>query len=162
MEKLLTGMVFEYGFQPYRSRSRTVIGPPAIQGHPLPIPRTVQVAYDDGTQHQFVLRPGVSYEFAKLSSVYADYQFGAFFNPRDQLIDQRFSAGVEYRLLENLLMRAGPSMDVRGNVGFSCGASVFLSEWASVEVGYQYNMLPELRPEFGRSQTIQAALALRF
>jgi hypothetical protein len=152
-DKWLLGMIFEYGFIPYRSRSVATL--------PVPfVPPTV--TYQEGIQQQFVLRPGVSYEYAPLSSVYCDYQYGNFFNSRDSLVDQRFSAGIEHRLLEFLLVRLGPSMDVRGNVGLSTGASLLLGPNISAEFGYQYNMLPELRPEFGRSQTFQGILSFRF
>ena len=152
-DKWLVGMIFEYGFAPYRSRS--------VVTFPLPfIPPST--TYDEGVQHQFVLRPGVSYEYAPLSTVYFDYQYGAFFNPRDCLEDHRFSAGIEHRLLDFVLVRAGPSIDARGNVGLSAGVSLLLGPNVSVEFGYQYNMLPELRPEFGRAQTLQGILSFRF
>ena len=145
-------MIVEYGFARYRSRSVATI--------PLPVPPTI--TREEGVQHQFVLRPGVSYEYAPLSTVYCDYQYGAFFNPRDCLEDHRFSAGVEHRLLDFLLVRLGPSMDVRGNVGLSTGVSLLLGPHVSAEFGYQYNLLPELRPEYGRAQTLQGILSFRF
>jgi hypothetical protein len=152
-DKWLLGMIVEYGFAPYRSRSVATV--------PLPfVPPTI--THDEGVQQQFVLRPGVSYEYAPLSTVYFDYQYGAFFNPRDSLEDHRFSAGVEHRLLDFLLVRLGPSMDVRGNVGLSTGVSLLLGPNVSAEFGYQYNLLPELRPEFGRAQTLQGILSFRF
>ena len=50
-DKWLMGLVFEYGFQPYRSRTNTTppIGP-------------ISTSYESGLQQQFILRPGVSYE----------------------------------------------------------------------------------------------------
>ena len=156
VEKWLLGLIFEYGFQPYRSKTQTTIPLPGPMG---PITSTL---HDEGTQQQFIFRPGVSYEYAKLSTVYLDYQYGQFFNPRDRLTSHRFSTGVEHRLLDWLFLRVGPSIDVRGNVGLSTGASVFLSQWCSLDLGYQYNMLSELRPELGRSNAFQATLALRF
>jgi hypothetical protein len=152
-EKWLLGMIAEYGFAPYRSHNiAQVVG--------LPVPATI--VDDQGFQQQFVLRPGVSYEYAPLSSVYADYQYGNFFNQRDSLVDHRFSVGVEHRLLEFLLVRGGPSMDARGNVGLSAGFSLLLGPNVSAEFGYQYNMMPELRPEFGKAQTLQGVLSFRF
>ena len=152
-EKWLLGMIAEYGFASYRTHN-------IAQVLAVPVPATV--IDDEGFQQQFVLRPGVSYEYAPLSSVYADYQYGNFFNQRDSLVEHRFSAGVEHRLLEFMLVRAGPSMDVRGNVGLSTGFSLLLGPNVSAEFGYQYNMLPELRPEFGKAQTLQAILSFRF
>ncbi len=53
-------------------------------------------------------------------------------------------------------------MDVRGNPGLTCGTSFFLGKSCSLDLGYEYNMLPELRPELGRASTIQAVFAVRF
>ena len=155
-DKWLTGLIFEYGFQPFRSKSRVTI--PMPEGMPA-VTKTIQ---NDGTQQQYILRPGVSYEYAKMSTIYVDYQYGNFISPRDHLISHRFNAGVDHRVFDWLMARVGPSIDVRGNVGISCGLSAFLSTWCSLNVGYQYNMLPEIEREFGRAQTIQAALAFRF
>ncbi len=152
-EKWLIGSIFEYGFQPYLSR--TIVTP-------LPYPAMRSELDDDGLQQQFVFRPGVSYEYLPMCTVYADYQYGYFFN-RDQALNSHlFTLGIEHRVLEWLFLRAGPTIDARGNIGFSCGASIFLAKWCSLEIGYQYNMLSELRPELGRANTIQAVLAIRF
>jgi len=149
-EKWLLGAIFEYGFQPFRSRTivPTQFGPMIIR--------------DRGVQHQFVLRPGVSYEYSPLSSVFLDYQFGYFRNPEDNLHSHRFTAGVDHRLLEWLFIRGSVGLDVRGNVGIGGGLSVFPAKWCSLDLGYKYDVLPELHQEFGRSHTIQVAFNVRF
>ncbi|MFB3893700.1 MAG: hypothetical protein ACE15C_16935 [Phycisphaerae bacterium] len=157
IEKLLVGMIFEYGFQPFQSETRTVTRLP-IPGVP-PIPGTMR---QTGVQQQFVFRPGVSYEYAPMSTVYTDYQYGNFTSPRDELNDNRFTIGVEHRLFEWMLARFSPSIDDRGNVGLSAGMTFFLGESVTLDLGYQYNMLPEIQPEFGRANTIQACLSVRF
>ena len=149
-EKWLVGLMMEYGFQPWRS-STLVIG----QAGPMMVRAR-------GTQHQYLLRPGVSYEYAKLSTVFLDYQYGAFSSRFGCFQNHRFSGGVDHRLLDWLFVRAGGSFDVRGNIGWTCGASVFLSEWCGIDLGYQYDVLPELRPEFGRSHTLQLTFSARF
>ena len=122
----------------------------------------VNVMKDRGTQHQFLFRPGVSYAYGELCSVFLDYAMGIYTNKYSTLQDHRFSFGADHRLLEWLVMRGTVSFDYRGNIGASCGASVFLGEHCSLELGYQYDMLPELRPEFGRAHVIQATFSVRF
>jgi hypothetical protein len=147
VEKWLLGAIFEYGFQPFRSR-RIVPG--------------MLIPPDRGVQHQFVFRPGVSYEYSPMSSVFLDYQFGYFRNPEDNLHSHRFTAGVDHRLLEWLFIRGSVGADVRGNVGFGGGLSIFPASWCSLDLGYKYDVLPELHQEFGRSHTIQVAFNVRF
>ena len=148
-EKWLTGLIFEYGFAPARA---TVLAPTPLGLMPVRL---------TDTHHQFVLRPGVSYEYAEYSTAYLDYQYGVFFNDDDSLHSHRFNTGVDHRLLDWLFVRLGGSMDTRGNAGWSCGLGIYFSEWCSLDIGYQSDTLPELRPEFGRSQTFQVAVALR-
>lgn len=153
VKKWLVGSIFEFGWSPFRSQS---IDPMSLF---LPPPRYVK--WND-TQYQYIFRPGISYEYAELSHVFLDYQWGLYENSRYELIDNRFSTGVEHRLLEWLLVRPTISFDVRGNVGGGIGASFLLSRHCSFDVGYQYNMLPEIQPEFGRAHTVQATFAVRF
>ena len=156
VEKLLFGMIVEYGFQPFRSDVMvTTFG---IPDFPAGITTRTK---EKGIQQQWLVRPGVSYEYADRSSVYFDYAYGGYFLPTDSLASHRFSLGVDHALLPFLNLRATGSVDTRGNFGATCGASVFFSEWASLEFGYQYNLLPELRPEFGPAHIFQFALAFR-
>lgn len=148
-EQWLAGLVFEYGFVPTRVSALT----PTPMG---PVPTR-----SDDTQHQFILRPGVSYEYADLSTVFVDYQYGVYFNDDHTLNHHRFNAGVEHRLLKWLFVRLGGAVDARGNLSWSAGVGAHLSEYCSVDLGYQYDPLPELRPEFGRSQALQFVLAIR-
>jgi len=154
--KWLLGMVLEYGYQPYHSKVTTQISSPFS---PFPVSQTTEV---NGSQQQYILRPGVSYEYAKGSTLFADYQLGIFHSDRDDLINHRFNIGIEHRLLEWLFVRFSPSVDLEGNVGVSFGLSAFLSKWCSIEVAYQYNMLPEIEHEFGQAQAIQCVLAFWF
>ncbi len=155
-EKWLLGMIVEYGFQPYRSKTTTQMSLPLS---PSPVLQTTEAK---GTQEQYILRPGLSYEYAKGSTLFADYQLGIFNSDRDNLVNHRFNAGIEHRLLEWLFVRFSPSVDLEGNLGVSIGLTAFLSKWCSIEAAYQYNMLPEIENEFGRAQTIQGVLAFWF
>lgn len=155
-DKLLTGVVFEYGVHPTRDRTTRVTTVP------LPVPPTITVTHRKDTQQQYVLRPAVSWEYMDMSTISVDYQFGAFFNEVDCLRSHRWSISAQHRILDPLFLRGGISIDHRGNVGGSTGFSLYLTEWAGVFLGYQYNMLPELAPEFGRAHTFQAGLSIRF
>jgi len=149
-EKWLAGAVLEYGFSPYRANA-TVVGPFG----PINVKMT-------GTQEQGVFRPGISYEYSQYSTVFFDYQYGVFYSDRGTLNSHRFSTGIDHRLLEWLFVRGGASIDARGNVGATCGIGGYLSEWCSFDLGYRYDMLPELRPEFGRSHVLQSTFSVRF
>lgn len=145
-EKWLAGLAVEYGVAPYRSTRYAGPFKYKTRGHPS----------------QLVVRPGVSYEYAKYCTAYLDYQYGAFFHKGDEFHYHRFSTGLEHRLLDCLFVRAGTFADVRGNAGLTCGATLHFARWGCVEFGYQYDPLPELRPEFGRSHVFQAVLSVRF
>jgi len=155
-EKWLLGMILEYGWQPYRSKITTQMSFPPL---PSPVRQTTEA---DGTQQQYILRPGLSYEYAKGSTIFLDYQLGIFNSDRDNLVNQRCNTGIEHRLFEWLFVRFSPSVDLEGNVGVSFGLSAFLSKWCSIQAAYQYNMLPEIEHEFGQAQTIQIVLAFWF
>jgi hypothetical protein len=149
VERLLAGLVFEYGFTPSRA---TVLTPTPMGLLPVRL---------EDTYYQFLLRPGLSFEYAPMSSVYADYQYAVYYNDLDELHHHRFNVGIDHRLLDWLFLRLGGAVDGAGNFGWSAGVGAYCSEWVSVDVGYQFDMLPELRSEFGRSQTFQIAVAIR-
>ena len=155
-EHWLTGLVFEYGFQPYRSRTVTTIPLPP------PLPPIVQTLRDDGTQHQFIVRPGVSYEYAPFSTVFLDYQYGCFVNKHGSLDDGRVTVGVDHQVYRWLFVRGSAGVDRLGNASWTAGASMHFAKWGSLDVGYQYDPLPELRPEFGRSHVVQITFSVRF
>ncbi len=98
VDKLLLGCIFEYGFQDYRSHTTVT---------PIPAPAFSQYLRDDGTQQQFIVRPGISYEYLPMSTVYFDYQYGDYFNTESILKSHEFVAGVDHRLLDWLWVRAG-------------------------------------------------------
>ena len=146
--KWLTGLALEYSFAPTRATvlAATPLGP-------------MSLGVKD-THERIIVRPGISYEYQDQSTVFADYQYGLFFNDEDTLNCHRFNGGIDHRLLDWLFVRAGGFIDVRGNVGWTCGLGAYFSKWCSIDVGYQYDTLPELRPEFGRSHTLQVALSV--
>lgn len=150
VDKLLLGFVAEYGRAPYRTDTTA------------PTPLGLMQMSLDGNEEQYIVRPAVSFEYAELSSVFFDFEHGRYHTNRDELSDNRYSVGIEHRIFEWLFLRATASIDARGNTGLNTGMTGFFSRRASIDVGYQYNMLPELHPEFGYSNTIQAACSVRF
>jgi hypothetical protein len=149
-ERWLTGCIVEYGFSPYETDALalTPLGPVAVE--------------IDGTERGFLVRPGVSYEYADYSCLYADYQYGRYSNRGDHLRSHWWVVGVDHRLLEWLWVRGSASIDGRGNASGSCGLGAYFSRRCSVDIGYQYDPLPELQPEFGRSHILQLAFSARF
>ncbi|HUT35443.1 MAG TPA: hypothetical protein VNE39_18285 [Planctomycetota bacterium] len=149
-DKWLLGLVMEYGTAPYRGT--------AIAMTPFgPIPVKLE-----GTQQQAILRPGVSYEYAPLSTAYFDYQLGHYWSERGTLNHHLFTAGVDHRLLQPLFVRAAVSADARGNVATTVGIGVFFSRYASLDLSCHRHPLPELRPEFGQADVVQAVFNVRF
>jgi len=149
-EKWLVGMALEYGFSP--SRANITVPVPGVG---FVTTRREEIL------HQFILRPGVSYEYADMSTVFLDYEYGAFWDPDGCLQESRFVGGIEYRVLAWMFLRAGGYMDMRGNYGYSAGIGTHFAEWIGIDFGYKYYWFPELRPEFGRSHTLQITLSVR-
>ena len=156
-ERWLVGLIVEYGWAP-ASANVVAFVPPYMT--------PVHLRVHD-TEHQYIVRPGVSYAYQEFpedktaSVAYLDYQLGVFETDTDILHSSRFSFGVDQRVLRWLFVRLGPSVDTRGNVGFAAGIGAYFSEHVAVDVGYQYNMLPELQPEFGPAQIFQVAVSVR-
>lgn len=148
--RLLAGLVFDYAFSPSRTTLFDFMGT-----------GVGDVRVKD-TTHQYVLRPGVSYEYDKDSAVYADYQYGAFRDESGSLEVHRFYVGVDHRVYDWLFLRGGTAMDVRGNTAWAVGLGIYPSERVSIDVGYQQDMFPELEPEFGRSRTLTISVSITF
>jgi len=150
-EKIRTGVVFDYAFAPARTQVNDLFDA-----------GTGTLHFKD-TTHQFLLRPGIAWEYAKGSDLYLDYQGGVFFNDSDTLWVHRFAAGVDHALIESILfLRAGTMIDTRGDVSGTAGVGVSLSERISLDFAYQYNMFPEIRREFGPAQTFTVSLSIAF
>ena len=150
MDKLLLGLVFDYGFSPGRT---TLIDPTGMG--------LGNVTTHD-TTHQFLLRPGISFEYQEDSGVYFDYQFGAFCNDTGTLTVNRFYAGVDHKICRWLFVRGGGAIDCEGNPAWGVGFGLYPTDWLTIDVGYQEGMLPELEPDFGRSRVVTVSLAVKF
>jgi len=146
-DKLLAGMVFDYAFTPTRTTVHDFMGL-----------GTGDVRIRD-TGHQYVLRPGVSYEYKKDSAVYADYVFGMFRDDTGRLGVHRFMVGVDHNIIKGLFFRTGTTLDVRGSASWACGLGIYPNDWLAIDIAYQNNMFPELETEFGRSQTFTISVS---
>ncbi len=146
----LVGLVGEYGWTPFDYAAL------------VPTPVGLMPVSGEDTQIQAIVRTGVSWEYRPYSVVYADFQYGFFENDRGDLEVWRWNAGVQHRLWQFLFLRAGASIDHEGNPGFVGGVGVAFSRWGSFDLAYQYAMLPELEPDFGKANTLQVTLSVRF
>ena len=149
-DKLLGGVVFDYAFTPSRTTMHDFLG--------LGIGDTRTT--DMG--HQFILRPGLSYEYLKDSIVYADYQYGVFRDGTGSLAVNRFYAGVDHSICKWLFVRAGAALDTKGNVAWTTGLGLYPCDRFSIDIAYQNDMFPELKPEFGRSRTLTISVSISF
>lgn len=119
------------------------------------------VASKDTTK-QFLIRPGLSYEYAERSSLYVDYQYGHFRNLTGSESTNWLFSGVEQLVVPWLYVRAGLAYDFHGNLKPTAGIGLSPFEALSIDIAYQNDMFPELHPEFGRSKLIAVSLSLAF
>ena len=147
----LIGVTAEYGWADFTATTLAV-GPFG--------PVTVQL---DETDKQAVAQVGVSYAYGEYSSVYADYNYGRFWSDnRGTLQMHRFSVGVDHQALDFLFVRPQITVDGRGNFEAALGLSVQFAKWGGLDVAWKYDAYPELRREFGRSNSLQVMLNIRF
>jgi hypothetical protein len=150
-EKLLGGLVLDYGW----SEDRTCWYAIPAWGMPE--------AHERDTTRQFLVRPGVSFEYVKDSFLYLDYQFGTFWNDTGTLNVHRVYTGVEHGLNEWIFARVGTAIDpCASTYAVTCGLGFYPATWFSVDVGYQYDMLPEVVEEFGRSHIFNVSVSFTF
>lgn len=149
-EHWLAGLVVDYGF----TRSRTRMYDLFDMG--------VGTTDSADTGHQLLLRPGVSYEYKKDSSVYFDYQVGAFWEGTGGMMTHRFHFGVDHQLFEGFAVRAGAAIDANGEVTWTCGLGIYPTDWVTIDVSFQENAMPELSPEFGKARTFSVSIGFSF
>jgi len=128
----------------------------------LPSPSGVLVAgREKETVDQFILRTGLAQalDAHKTSWLNLDYEWSHYAIPSETLNNHRVLLGGDY-LLNIVHLRAGTFIDGRGNPGWTAGLGIHLPKLAHIDLAYQANAFPELRQEFGRSQTINVSLAL--
>jgi hypothetical protein len=112
---------------------------------------------------QVLVRPGISYEYKKGSSIYVDYQFGSFWNDTGTLNVHRALAGIEHGINDWIFLRAGTTYDVRnGRAAWTGGVGFYPTSWFSLDMAYQYDMFPEIAQDFGRAQTLNISMSFTF
>jgi hypothetical protein len=109
---------------------------------------------------QFTLRTGPSYEYRKDSTVNLDYQYGSFKNDTGNMETHRMFAGIDHRIVDALFVRGGFALDNHGNTSWTGGLGIYPLKQLSIDVGYQYDMFPEIQSEFGRSHLVSISLGI--
>jgi hypothetical protein len=147
-KSLLGGIVIDYSQSPSKTTVYDIFGA-----------GTGDVQISDRTT-QFTLRAGPSYEYRKDSTVTLDYQYGSFKNDMGTMEVHRIFAGIDHRIIDALFIRGGFALDNEGNKSWTGGLGIYPFKQLSIDVGYQYNMFPEIQPEFGRSQLLTISLGV--
>jgi hypothetical protein len=147
---LLAGVVFDYAASPSRTTRYDVQG--LGDGN----------ARVRDTGQQYIVRPGLSYEYWKDCTLLADYQFGTFRDRSGSLTVDRFYVGAEHAVLKGVYMRGGVALDANGKAAWATGFGLSPTQRFSIDVGYQDNMFPELAPELGRSHTLTISIGFTF
>jgi len=147
-KNLLGGVVAEYSRSPSETTTYDIFG----FGYG-------DMRVDDTTK-QFVLRAGPSFEYAKDSTINLDYQYGYFKNDTGEMEVHRMFAGIDHRIIDALFIRAGVALDNKGNTSWTGGLGIYPLKELSIDVGYQYDMFPEIQSEFGRSQLVTISISI--
>ena len=147
-EKLLGGLVIDYSQSPSTTTTYDIFGF-----------GSGDVRVDDKTK-QFILRAGPSYEYRKDSTVFLDYQYGSFENDTGKMEVHRMFAGIDHRIVDALFIRAGGALDNHGNASYTGGLGIYPLKQLCVDVGYQYDMFPEIQSEFGRSHLVTISISI--
>lgn len=116
----------------------------------------------DDVTTQRSLRPGLSWEYAKDSRLYLEQQWLRIAGPAPALALSRTSLGIEQRLGAGVFLRAGLLRDARLGNTRSLGLGVYPTDRVAVDLSYQAELFPELRPELGRARLLAAAVSLSF
>lgn len=114
------------------------------------------------TTWQTSVRPGIAFEYAPQSTIYADYQFGRFSNRAGTMTVNRLYAGIEQKVFHGVFLRAGSNVDARGNIGWTAGVGFYPTSSISIDFAFQDNNFPELEPDFGRSRTFTLSGSICF
>jgi hypothetical protein len=145
---LMGGLVVDYSWSPSTTNVYDIFGSGSGDMH-----------VKDRTT-QFTLRTGPSYEYRKDSTVNLDYQYGSFKNDTGQMEVHRMFAGIDHRIVDALFARGGFALDNHGNTSWTCGLGIYPLKQVSIDVGYQYDMFPEIQSEFGRSHLLTISISV--
>jgi hypothetical protein len=122
---------------------------------------TVDSSSDDN--RFFTLRAGTGYVPTSAYGIYLEAQYlSAESNRAGSAEVGRLQAGFDLRATDSVVLRAGFGIDTEDEVTFSIGGGYQGFKQVTVDVAYQYNAAPEIRPEFGRFDLLTASLNVRF
>ena len=147
-EKLLGGLIVDYSQSPSKTTYYDTFG------------LGIGDIHVRDTTKQFTMRAGPSYEYRKSSTINMDYQYNSFENDTGKLELHRMFVGIDHRLLDTLFVRGGVALDNSGNTAWTCGLGIYPLKELSIDVGYQYNMFPEIQSEFGRSNLLTISISV--
>lgn len=145
---LLAGLVVDYSTSPAKTNVYDLFGS-----------GSGDLVFHDRTK-QFILRTGPSYEYAKDSTLNLDYQYNYTKNNTGRLDVHRLYLGVDHRIIDALFVRGGCVLDTHGNSSWTGGLGIYPFKQFSIDLGYQYNMFPEIKQEFGRAHLATISLSL--
>jgi len=128
----------------------------------LPTPFGIAQLKTSETVQQFLVHPGIGYEFAENAMIHADYEAGWIFNDTDSLQVQRVAVGTDIKVARFFYLRAGASVDSESNVSWSTGLGFYPSKHLFIDLAYQNNSFPELKQEFGRSRTLNFSFSIQW
>jgi len=114
------------------------------------------------TTYTLLGRVGLYTFLTKDLTLYADYQVGYFGDDTGSLVTHRLLAGLDQTVIRGLYLRAGTALDIYGNAALTLGVGVTPSERLMIDLSYQYDMFPEIAPEFGRGDSFGLGLSVLF
>lgn len=114
------------------------------------------------TTKGILFRPGISYEYADQSSIFLDYLHSRYNNSTGSISSNLVFLGVEHRFIQGVFGRAGLAYDFRGITSQTLGLGLNPTKALSIDIAYQNDMFPELRPEFGKSRLANVSASLAF
>ena len=146
----LAGVFGHYGYAPTRTDfiTPTLLG--LVPGESRDITR------------QFVVRPGISYEWREHALLQLDYEYARFWNDTGSLEQHRFRLGGDLPLARFFFVRAGAIVDTRGNFGWTAGAGFYPRKGVTLDFAYQHDVFPEIQREFSHARTLNVSLSVQF
>jgi len=128
-----------------------------------PIPAGLVSVTTDDDVRVWSVRGGLGYAMSNAVGLYADLHYGYAESNRAGSADiGRFSFGVELKPSKIFHARFGATVDTVEQVSFSAGASFLGIRGVPIEIGYQYNAAPEVRPEYGNFHLLSISIVIPF
>jgi hypothetical protein len=114
----------------------------------------------DDTTRKIGVKTGVSNKLLDNTYINFDVQYCSFRNNTEKYEVVRFATGVEYTFVEYLVFKTGVVFDADGNKSYSGGLRIYPSKKINIDIGYQHNMYPEVKTEFGMSNLYTISLGI--